>query len=60
MFKAFINISAVAKMTGLAMLKQGRTADAARLFGRLAGDPAVPESLRGRAAQLAASLGVDV
>lgn len=47
------------EMTALAMLKQGRRAEAARLFARIARDSSVPGSIRDRAMQMAGSLGVD-
>jgi hypothetical protein len=47
------------EMTAMAMLKQGRRAEAGRLFGQLAADKALPASLRSRAVQIAGTLGVD-
>ncbi|MDP9086322.1 MAG: tetratricopeptide repeat protein [Pseudomonadota bacterium] len=47
------------EMTALALLKAGRRNEAARLFGTIANDKGVPESIRGRAVQIAGSLGVD-
>ena len=47
------------EMTALALLKAGRRNEAARLFGAIANDKGVPESIRGRAVQIAGSLGVD-
>jgi hypothetical protein len=47
------------EMTGMALIKQGKTAEAGRLFGAIAKDKQVPDSLRARAVQLASSLGVD-
>ena len=49
------------EMTAMALLKQGKKAEAARLFLALA-DPKnqAPDQLRGRAIQMASSLGVDV
>ena len=49
------------EMTAMALLKQGKKADAAKLFLALA-DPKnqAPEQMRGRAVQMASSLGVDV
>jgi hypothetical protein len=47
------------EMLGVAYLKQGRQDLAAPLFGTIARDPDVPESLRSRARQLAGSLGFD-
>ena len=48
------------ELTGMAMIKQGKTAEAGRLFAAIARDQEVPEQLRGRAIQMASSLGVDV
>jgi hypothetical protein len=48
------------ELTALAMLKQGRRAEAAKLFLAIASDATVPDTLRGRAAQVAATLGADV
>jgi len=48
------------EMTALAMIKQGRKQEAAQLFAAIAKDKSVPETIRGRATQLASSLGVDV
>lgn len=47
------------EMTALAMVKQGKNADAGRLFAAIAKDKSVPEELRQRAVQIAGSLGVD-
>lgn len=47
------------EMLGMAYLKQGRQDLAAPLFGALAHDATVPESLRARARQLAGELGYD-
>ncbi|MEO7409927.1 MAG: tetratricopeptide repeat protein [Sphingomicrobium sp.] len=47
------------ELTAMAMLKQGRKADAGRLFGAIAADAQVPESIRSRAVQIAGTLGVD-
>lgn len=47
------------EMTALAMIKQGRKAEAGQLFAAISKDPSVPETIRGRAFQLAGSLGVD-
>ncbi|MEO6247638.1 MAG: tetratricopeptide repeat protein [Sphingomicrobium sp.] len=47
------------EMTALALLKAGRKSEAGRLFARLANDKSVPDSIRGRAVQIAGSLGVD-
>ena len=48
------------EMTALAMVKQGRKAEAGQLFAAIAKDQNAPEAVRGRAIQLASSLGVDV
>ena len=48
------------EMTALAMIKQGRKQEAGQLFAAIAKDQSVPETIRGRATQLASSLGVDV
>jgi hypothetical protein len=48
------------EMTALAMIKQGRTKEAGQMLVAIAKDKAVPEPLRGRAGQLAASIGADV
>jgi len=47
------------EMTAMAMLKQNRRAEAGRMFGSIAGDKQVPQSLRSRAVQIAGTLGVD-
>lgn len=47
------------EMTAMALIKQGKKAEAGRLFGAIAKDKSVPDSIRGRAVQLAGSLGVD-
>jgi hypothetical protein len=47
------------EMTALAMIKQGRKQEAAQLFATIAKDPAVPQTIRSRAVQVAGSLGVD-
>ena len=47
------------EMTGLAMLTKGDRNGAGQLFAKIAADKQVPESIRGRAVQLAGSLGVD-
>jgi hypothetical protein len=48
------------EMTALAMIKQGRKKEAGDLFAAISKDQSVPEAVRGRATQLASSLGVDV
>ncbi|MCL6739544.1 tetratricopeptide repeat protein [Sphingomonas sp. RB56-2] len=47
------------EMTGLAMLAKGDRNGAGQLFAKIAADKQVPQSIRGRAVQLAGSLGVD-
>jgi hypothetical protein len=47
------------EMTALAMIKQGRKQEAGQLFVAIAKDQTAPEATRGRATQLASSLGVD-
>lgn len=47
------------ELTAMALLKQGKSADAGRLFAAIAADKAVPVSIRGRAVQMAGTLGVD-
>jgi hypothetical protein len=48
------------EMTAMALLKQGRSQQAAQLFAAVAKDKSVPDAIRGRAAQVAGSMGVDV
>ena len=48
-----------AELTGAAMLKQGKRDEAGRLFAAIAKDNTVPDALRGRAVQIAGTLGVD-
>ena len=48
------------EMTALALVKQGKRAEAGQLFATIAKDNTVPSSIRDRATQLAASFGVDV
>lgn len=47
------------EMTALAMIKQGKGREAGQLFGAIAHDKTTPDALRGRAVQIASSLGVD-
>lgn len=47
------------ELTAMAMLKQNRRAEAGRMFAAIAADRQVPQSLRGRAVQIAGTLGVD-
>ena len=46
-------------MTALALMKQNKNAEAARLFAAIAADSQVPSSIRSRAVQVAGTLGVD-
>ena len=48
------------EMSALAMIKQGRKQEAGQMLVAIAKDQGVPDALRGRAGQLAASLGADV
>ena len=47
------------EMTAMAQIKQGKKAEAGRLFAAIAKDKNVSEPIRERAVQIAASLGVD-
>ncbi len=47
------------ELTAMAMLKQGRKAEAGRLFAAIAADNQVPGTIRSRAVQIAGTLGVD-
>jgi hypothetical protein len=47
------------EMTALAYLKQGKKAEAARMFAAIAADRQAPETTRSRAVQIAGTLGVD-
>jgi hypothetical protein len=47
------------EMTGMALIKQGKKAEAGQLFAAIAKDKQVPDSLRARSVQMASSLGVD-
>lgn len=47
------------EMTALALIKQGKKADAGKLFATIGRDQGVPEVIRGRAIQMASSLGID-
>lgn len=47
------------EMTAMALIKQGKKNEAARLFAAIAKDTSVPGSLRSRSVQIAGSLGVD-
>jgi hypothetical protein len=48
------------EMTGMALIKQGKKAEAGRLFAAIARDESAPDTVRARAVQMASSLGVDV
>lgn len=48
-----------AEMTAAALIKQGKKAEAGKLVAAIAADRSLPDTLRGRAVQLAGSLGVD-
>jgi len=45
------------EMTAMAYVKQGKTADAGKLFAAIARDDKVPDSIRSRTGQMASSLG---
>jgi hypothetical protein len=47
------------EITALALIKQGKTAEAGKLFAAIGRDQGVPEVIRGRAVQMASSLGID-
>lgn len=47
------------ELTAMAYLKQGKRADAGRLFAAIAADSQVPGTIRSRAVQIAGTLGVD-
>ena len=47
------------EMTAIALLKANRRSESGRLFAQIAADRTVPDSIRGRAVQIAGSLGVD-
>ncbi|HUE80457.1 MAG TPA: tetratricopeptide repeat protein [Sphingomicrobium sp.] len=47
------------ELTAMALIKQGKTNPAGRLFAAIAADQQVPESIRARAVQIAGTLGVD-
>ncbi|HEY0270478.1 MAG TPA: tetratricopeptide repeat protein [Sphingomonas sp.] len=48
------------EMTGIAYLKLGQPRQAGKIFAAVAQDKTVPQTIRARAAQLAADVGVDV
>lgn len=47
------------ELTAVALLKQGKKDEAGRLYGAIAADKGVPDTIRARAVQIASSLGVD-
>lgn len=47
------------EMTALALIKQGKSSEAGKLFAAIGRDERVPEAIRGRAVQMASSLGID-
>jgi hypothetical protein len=47
------------EMTAMALIKQGKKAEAGRIFAAIAKDKSVSDAIRERAVQIAASLGVD-
>jgi len=47
------------ELTAMAYIKQGKKAEAGRLFAAIAADKQVPDSIRARAVQIAGTLGVD-
>lgn len=47
------------EMTALALIKQGKKAEAGKLFAAIGRDRNVPEAIRGRSVQMASSLGID-
>lgn len=47
------------EMTALALIKQGKKDEAGKLFAAIGRDLRVPEVIRGRAVQMASSLGID-
>ncbi len=47
------------ELTAMALIRQGKTAEAGRLFAAIAADRQVPDSIRARAVQIAGTLGVD-
>jgi hypothetical protein len=48
------------EMTAMALIKQGKTAQAAQIFADIAKNKEVPEQVRDRSIQMASALGVDV
>ncbi len=52
-------LGSAGEMVAIAYLRMGKAAQAGALFGKIARDERVPESLRRRAVQMAGTLGVD-
>ena len=48
------------ELTAVALIKQGKNAQAGNLLAQISKDPKVPEAMRARASQLASTLGVDM
>ena len=48
------------ELTAAALIKQGKKAEAGRLYAEIVKDKTVPDSIRSRSIQMASSLGVDV
>lgn len=53
-------LGSAGELVAIAYLQQGKKAEAAQLFGRIAKDQTVPRSIRQRAVQMAGVMGVDV
>jgi len=47
------------EMTAMALIKQGKSDEAGRLFAAIAKDKSVPENIRARSVQIAGTLGID-
>jgi hypothetical protein len=47
------------EMTGMALIKQGKTREAGQLFAAIAKDKSVSDSIRARSVQIAGTLGID-
>ncbi len=48
------------ELTAMALLKEGKKDEAGQMFGALARDKTVPDTIRARSVQIASTLGVDV
>jgi hypothetical protein len=48
------------ELTAMALIKQGKKAEAGNLLAQISKDPKVPDAMRARASQLASTLGVDM